>query len=77
MITTGNKGRKIITAIKAFLDNPYDGDTIEPLLEQMVDNKLKLSKELVYDRGGKGRKQIKHFESIKELEQYIKKLKNK
>ena len=59
MITTGKKGRKVITAIKAFLENPYDGDTIEPLLEQMEDNKLKLPEELVYDRGGKGRKQIK------------------
>lgn len=33
MITTGRKGRKIITTIKAFLENPYDGDTINPLLE--------------------------------------------
>ena len=63
MITTGKKGRKIITAIKA-LDNLYDGDTIEPLLEQMEDNNLKLPKELVYDRGGKGRKQIKDVNII-------------
>jgi len=64
MITTGKKGRKIITAIKAFFDNLYDGDTIEPLLEQMKDNNLKLPKELVYDRGGKGRKQIKDVNII-------------
>ena len=30
MITTGRKGRKIITAIKAFWGNPYEGDTIDP-----------------------------------------------
>jgi len=59
IITTGRKGRKIITAVKAFLENPYDGDTIEPLLEQMEGNKLKLPRELIYDRGGKGRRQIK------------------
>src|SRR5690606_21841685 len=64
MITTGRKGRKIITAVKAFLGNPYDGDTIEPLLEQMEENKWKLPKELIYDRGGKGRKQIKDVSII-------------
>ncbi len=56
---TNRKGWKIITAIKAFFENPYDGDTIEPLLEQMEGNKLKLLKELIYDRGGKGRRQVK------------------
>lgn len=59
LITTGRKGRKIILAVKGFLDNPYDGHTIEPLFEQMEENKLKLPEELVYDRGGKGRKQIR------------------
>lgn len=58
LVTTGKKGRKIITAIKAFVDNPFDGHTIEPLLNQMIDNKLKLPKELVYDRGGKGKSEI-------------------
>ena len=59
IIVTGNKGRKIITAVKAFKDNPYDGHTIEPLLEQMERNGQKLPDELVYDRGGKGKKEIK------------------
>jgi len=58
LITTGKKGMKIITAIKAFPDNPFDGHTIEPLLNQMNDNELKLPQELVYDRGGKGRTEI-------------------
>jgi IS5 family transposase len=58
LVTTGKKGKKIITAIKAFLDNPFDGHTIEPLLDQMDSNKLKLPEELVYDRGGKGRAEI-------------------
>lgn len=58
LITTGKKGVKIITAIKAFSDNPFDGHTIEPLLNQMNANRLKLPKELVYDRGGKGKTEI-------------------
>lgn len=59
MITTGSKGKKIITSILAFLDNLYDGHTIDSLLEQMESNQLTLPEELAYDRGGKGKKQIK------------------
>ena len=59
IIVTGNKGMKIITAVKAFINNPYDGHTIEPLLEQMERNGHKLPEEIIYDRGGKGRKEIK------------------
>ena len=59
IIVTGNKGRKIITAVKAFIDNPYDGHTIEPLLGQMERNGHRLPEEIIYDRGGKGRKEIK------------------
>lgn len=59
LITTANKGKKIITAISAFLQTPYDGHTIEPLLEQMENNQQKLPKELVYDRGGRGKSEIK------------------
>jgi IS5 family transposase len=59
IIVTGNKGRKIITAVKAFKDNLFDGHTIEPLLEQMERNGQQLPKEIVYDRGGKGNKEIK------------------
>jgi IS5 family transposase len=59
IIVTGNKGRKTITEVKAFAGNPYDGHTIEPLLEQMERNGQRLPKEVIYDRGGKGRKEIK------------------
>jgi len=59
IIVTGNKGPKIITVVKAFIDNPYDGHTIEPLLEQMERHAQQLPKELIYDRGGKGRKEVK------------------
>ena len=59
LVTTSNKGKKVILGIKAFLQTPYDGHTIEPLLEQMVANGLKLPEELVYDRGGRGKSEIK------------------
>ena len=59
LITTANKGKKIILGIKAFLQTPYDGHTIEPLLEQMETGDQKLPKELLYDRGGRGKSEIK------------------
>jgi len=59
LITTGKKGFKIITAIKAFIENAFDGHTIEPLLTQMEESKINLPQELVYDRGGKGKAEIK------------------
>ena len=59
IITTGCKGRKIITAVKAFINNPFDGHTIEPLLDQMERNGHELPDEIIYDRGGKGKKEIK------------------
>jgi IS5 family transposase len=59
MITGGRKGRKIILSIKGFMENLFDGNTIEPLLNQMETNELLLPKELAYDRGGKGKSEIK------------------
>ena len=35
LIATGRKGRKIIMAAQAFLNNPFDGHTIDSLLDQM------------------------------------------
>ena len=58
------KNKKIITAVQAFLGNPYDEDTIEPLPEQMQNNDLKLPQELAYDRGGRGRKEVKGVKII-------------
>ena len=64
LITGGNKGKKIILGIQAFLENPYDGDTIEPLLNQMETNEIRLPKELAYDRGGRGKSEIKGVKII-------------
>jgi IS5 family transposase len=58
LITGGSKGRKIILAVQAFLENPFDGHTIEPLLHQMKNNNIQLPKDLAYDRGGKGKSEI-------------------
>jgi len=57
LITTSKS--LIITAIKSFKGNPHDSKTIEPLLEQMQQNINYNPKELIYDRGGKGQKQIR------------------
>jgi IS5 family transposase len=59
-----NIGKKIILAIQGFLGNPFDGHTIEPLLNQMKNNDICLPKELVYDRGGKGRSEIEGVKII-------------
>lgn len=48
----------VITAIKSFRGNPHDSKTIGPLLEQVKANLEKQPKELIYDRGGKGQKEI-------------------
>lgn len=54
----------IITAIKSFDGNPHDSKTIEPLLEQMQENIDYNPKVLIYDRGGKGQKQIRNTEIL-------------
>jgi len=41
------------------MGNPHDSRTIEPLLEQMEANGRKLPEEIAYDRGGRGRKEIR------------------
>lgn len=48
----------VVTAIEAFKGNPHDSHTIEPLLEQSKKLHDSLPEELVYDRGGRGRKEI-------------------
>jgi IS5 family transposase len=83
IIVTGNKGRKIITAVKAFIENPYGGHAIEPLLKQMADNGQRLPNEIIYDRGGKGKKGVMGVKILipdipnKTYTQYIKKEKRK
>ena len=41
-----------------------DGHTIEPLLEQMENNTIPLPEELIYDRGGKGKSEIKDVKIV-------------
>jgi len=48
----------IITAIKSYEGNPHDSKTIEPLLNQIKSNIGYTPQEIIYDRGGKGTKQI-------------------
>jgi len=51
--------RQIIVTVKAFMGNPHDSKTIEPLIEQMEANGRRLPEEIAYDRGGRGRKEIR------------------
>ena len=51
MVSTGKQ--MIVTAIDAFTGNPYDGNTIEPLLTQSKRLHDHVPNEVVYDRGGK------------------------
>lgn len=53
-----NPGNLVIQAITAFRGNPHDSRTIAPLLRQAEQNFNYLPQEVVYDRGGKGKKQI-------------------
>lgn len=49
----------VINAIKAFAGNPHDSKTIESLLDQIAANGQELPQELLYDRGGRGKSDIK------------------
>jgi IS5 family transposase len=53
-----NPKNLIILGVKTFLGNPHDSRTIEPLLNQMEDNLGYKPKEVVYDKGGRGKAQI-------------------
>ena len=64
LITSNTPKHQIILAVKAFTNNPFDGHTIEPLLEQMENNTIPLPEELNYDRGGKGKSEIKDVKIV-------------
>jgi transposase, IS5 family len=49
----------IITAVEAYEGNPHDSNTIEPLLVQMEKNLQFLPRAVCYDRGGRGKSEIK------------------
>jgi len=49
----------LVLSVLAFKGNPYDGDTIAPLLNEMESHTGYLPNEVVYDRGGRGRKEIR------------------
>jgi IS5 family transposase len=53
-----NPKHKIILAIESFLGNPHDSQTIAPLIQQMNENLNYKPKEIIYDRGGRGKKEI-------------------
>jgi len=53
-----NYKNNLILAIEAYKGNPNDGKTIEPLLNQIKDHFNYQPKEVIYDRGARGIKQV-------------------
>ena len=54
-----NPKNLVILSIDSFEGNPHDSKTIEPLLNQMENSFQYLPQEVVYDRGGRGKSNIK------------------
>ena len=54
-----NPKELVVLAVDSFEGNPHDSKTIEPLLDQMEGSLGYLPEEVVYDRGGRGKPQIK------------------
>jgi IS5 family transposase len=54
-----NPEELIILGVESFEGNPHDSKTIEPLLNQIEKNLKYLPEEVIYDRGGRGKKEIK------------------
>lgn len=52
----------LVVGVDAYEGNPNDGKTIEPLLNQYEENFQRLPKEIIYDRGAAGQKNIKGVE---------------
>jgi len=53
-----NPKNLVILGIESFSGNPHDSHTIEPLLDQIKNNLNYQPKEIIYDRGGKGKAMI-------------------
>ncbi len=54
-----NPKELIILGVESYNGNPHDSKTIEPLLNQIEDNLEYLPEEVIYDRGGRGKTEIK------------------
>jgi len=54
-----NPKELVILAVESYAGNPHDSKTIEPLLEQIEENLEYLPEEVIYDRGGRGKTEIK------------------
>lgn len=73
----------VILAIESFTGNPHDSHTIEPLLNQIEKNFQYQPREIVYDRGGRGKSQINGVsistpnKPLKRDSEYIKRVKRK
>ena len=50
-----SNSRFFYSPVNVFIYNPFDGHTIESFLNQLKTSEIYLPKELVYDRGSKGK----------------------
>lgn len=53
-----NPNNLVVLGIESFEGNPHDSQTIEPLINQIETNFQYKPQEVIYDRGGRGRKSI-------------------
>lgn len=53
-----NPNNLLVLGVESFNGNPHDSNTIEPLLDQIERNFQYQPQEVVYDRGGRGKKNI-------------------
>lgn len=53
-----NPNNLVVLGIESFKGNPHDSQTIEPLINQIETNFQYKPQEVIYDRGGRGRKSI-------------------
>lgn len=54
-----NPNNLVVIGIESFKGNPHDSQTIEPLINQIETNFQYKPQEVIYDRGGRGKKSIK------------------
>lgn len=53
-----NPNNLVVIGIESFKGNPHDSQTIEPLINQIETNFQYKPQEVIYDRGGRGKKSI-------------------
>lgn len=78
-----NPNNLVVLGIESFIGNPHDSQTIEPLINQIETNFQYKPQEVIYDRGGRGKKNINGVlistpgKPLKRDSAYVKRVKRK